>query len=72
MSDFLAKRNAELTYERVPFGTVNYPADEALRFGLARLAHPHGGVILGVDGGQVAEHIVVRCRVLFSFEHVIG
>lgn len=40
----------KLTYERVPFGTVNDATHEALRFRFARLAHPHGSVILGVNG----------------------
>ena len=66
----IAKRNAEPTYERVPLGTVNNSTDEALRFGFARLAHPHGGVIFGIDGGQVAKDVVVWSGVFLSIVHV--
>lgn len=59
-----------ITDDRVPLGSVDDTAGELLHVLLARRAHPHSCVILGVNGGQVAEDVVVRSRIFLWLVHV--
>lgn len=60
----------QITYDRVPLGSVDDATGELFHVVLARRSLPHRCVTLGVNGGQMAEDVVVGSRVFLRLVHV--